>query len=178
VSTKYVLKKQSQFVPGLIGATSYLKGNYDKHPIWEARKNKANRRPPAGNLCLRYSKHQTLNPKQFERVNLKKQTQFWKRQNECKACYNKELQQINTIGLLVKTNRIYSIVSIWCLFAFIRGQGYLKKQSQSVRNRLPDRFIIVQRAACCVSGFEKTKPIYSFGVLRKRSTQHEFRSCY
>jgi hypothetical protein len=27
------LKKQSQFVPGLIGATSYLKGGYDNIPL-------------------------------------------------------------------------------------------------------------------------------------------------
>jgi hypothetical protein len=36
------LKKQSQFVPGLIGVTSYLKGNYDKYPLFGARKNKPN----------------------------------------------------------------------------------------------------------------------------------------
>jgi hypothetical protein len=35
------LKKQSQFVPGLSGATSYLKGIYDKTPPYGARKNKA-----------------------------------------------------------------------------------------------------------------------------------------
>jgi hypothetical protein len=33
--------KQSQFVPGLIGATSYVKGIYDKTPLCEVRKNKA-----------------------------------------------------------------------------------------------------------------------------------------
>jgi hypothetical protein len=36
------LKKQSQFVPGLIGATSYLKGNYENSTAGVAIKNKPN----------------------------------------------------------------------------------------------------------------------------------------
>ena len=36
------LKKQSQFVPGLNGATSYLKGDYDKMPAAGEDENKAN----------------------------------------------------------------------------------------------------------------------------------------
>jgi hypothetical protein len=35
------LKKQSQFEPGMIGVTSYLKGDYDKIPLCGAQKNKA-----------------------------------------------------------------------------------------------------------------------------------------
>jgi len=36
------LKKQSQFVPGLMGANSYLKGDYDKKPAAGDEENKAN----------------------------------------------------------------------------------------------------------------------------------------
>jgi hypothetical protein len=43
------LKKQSQFVPGLIGATSYLKGDYENSIAGVAIKNKANNRPSARN---------------------------------------------------------------------------------------------------------------------------------
>jgi hypothetical protein len=35
------LKKQSQLMPGFIGATSYLKGDYDKIPLCGAQENKA-----------------------------------------------------------------------------------------------------------------------------------------
>jgi hypothetical protein len=35
------LKKQSQFEPGLVGATSYLKGDYDRIPLRGAQENKA-----------------------------------------------------------------------------------------------------------------------------------------
>jgi hypothetical protein len=35
------LKKQSQFVSGLIGVTSYLKGDYDRIPLRGAQENKA-----------------------------------------------------------------------------------------------------------------------------------------
>jgi hypothetical protein len=35
------LKKQSQFVPGQIGAKFYLKGDYDKNPPFGAQENKA-----------------------------------------------------------------------------------------------------------------------------------------
>jgi len=35
------LKKQSQFVPGLMGATSYAKGDYDEIPLCGAQENKA-----------------------------------------------------------------------------------------------------------------------------------------
>jgi hypothetical protein len=42
------LKKQSQFVPGLNGATSYMKGDYDKIPLRGARKNKANQSQSPG----------------------------------------------------------------------------------------------------------------------------------
>jgi hypothetical protein len=35
------LKKQSQFEPGLVGATSYLEGDYDKIPLCGAQENKA-----------------------------------------------------------------------------------------------------------------------------------------
>ena len=42
------LKKQSQFVPGLSNATSYLKGDYDKFPAGRAEENKANSKPNTG----------------------------------------------------------------------------------------------------------------------------------
>jgi len=35
------LKKQSQFVPGLMGANSYLKGDYDKNLLCGDGENKA-----------------------------------------------------------------------------------------------------------------------------------------
>jgi hypothetical protein len=38
-------------------------------------------RPTAGNLCLRYPKSEYLNPKQFEEVCLKKQSQYQNGQN-------------------------------------------------------------------------------------------------
>jgi hypothetical protein len=38
---KTYLKKQSQFVPGLNGATSYLKGDYDRIQLCGAHENKA-----------------------------------------------------------------------------------------------------------------------------------------
>ena len=41
-----ILKKQSQFVPGQNGATSYLKGDYDNKPACEADENKANKACP------------------------------------------------------------------------------------------------------------------------------------
>jgi hypothetical protein len=44
------LKKQSQFVPGLNGATSYLEGDYEKIPPRGAEENKANQACPFGKL--------------------------------------------------------------------------------------------------------------------------------
>ena len=43
------LKKQSQFVPGQNGATSYLKGDYDNNPAFRVEENKVKYRPSAGN---------------------------------------------------------------------------------------------------------------------------------
>ena len=36
------MKKQSQFVPGLNGIKSYVKGDYDRNPLCGAQENKAN----------------------------------------------------------------------------------------------------------------------------------------
>jgi hypothetical protein len=48
----------------------YVKGHYEEKPEVWLRKNKANSKPiclpSAGNLCLRYPKHETRNPKQDE----------------------------------------------------------------------------------------------------------------
>ena len=58
------LKKQSQFSKVRIGVSIYKKGYYEEFHALGRRKNKpnskpnkANRRPLAGNLCLRYPKH-------------------------------------------------------------------------------------------------------------------------
>jgi hypothetical protein len=40
--SKRNLKKQSQFAPALIGATSFVKGDYDNKPACGAEENKAN----------------------------------------------------------------------------------------------------------------------------------------
>jgi hypothetical protein len=40
-----MLKKQSQFAAGQIGATSYMKGDYGKIPLCGVRKNKPNLEP-------------------------------------------------------------------------------------------------------------------------------------
>ena len=42
------LKKQSQFVPGQNGATSYLKGDYGNKPAHGVEENKANSKPNTG----------------------------------------------------------------------------------------------------------------------------------
>ena len=54
-------------------------------------KTKPIRRPLAGN-----PKHEPLNPKQVERVYLKKQTQFYNGQNEHKYLYKRRLWRIVT----------------------------------------------------------------------------------
>ena len=42
-TAKVNLKKQSQFVPGQNGATSYMKGDYDNIPVCRAQKTKPNK---------------------------------------------------------------------------------------------------------------------------------------
>jgi len=47
-----LLKKQSQFVPGLDGAKSFLKGDYEKETANKAEENKANSKPNKPNLWV------------------------------------------------------------------------------------------------------------------------------
>jgi hypothetical protein len=44
------LKKQSQFVTARFCAKSFVKGYYDKNPVLEAQKNKANSKPNKANF--------------------------------------------------------------------------------------------------------------------------------
>jgi hypothetical protein len=54
------LKKQSQFKPDQVGVNSFVGENYENNSACEVQKNKANRRPSAGN-----PKHGILNPKEM-----------------------------------------------------------------------------------------------------------------
>jgi hypothetical protein len=64
------LKKQSQFAPGLIGATSYVKGDYDNKQASGAEKTKP---------ILRLRSEQVLFvlSAAFCVIKIEKQTQFW-----------------------------------------------------------------------------------------------------
>jgi hypothetical protein len=65
-----MLKKQSQFQKGAMSVNVYTIKDYLKINDWTHGKNKANCRPSAGN-----PKFEFRNPKQVERLDLKKQTQ-------------------------------------------------------------------------------------------------------
>ena len=86
-------------------------------------------------------------------LNLKKQTQFQKSQNERKVNYNKEIRGIYWIGHLVKTNPIQSqtkpIAGVWLGIRStkfeIRNElkGYdLKKQSQFSQGQIGAKSVI------------------------------------
>jgi len=95
------LKKQSQFVPCLIGTTSYLKGNYDKNSLCEARKNKPKQSQYAGEAEHAQAIPIPIQDNRDEAATqgkLKKQSQFVGRQNNAKLVITMVYGDFNDFG--------------------------------------------------------------------------------